>query len=105
MNPLIDAAKEYASKKIDLLKLEATEKSSIGLGIIAFLVLILVALLFFFILLIIGLGLLIGYLLDNYAYGILIMAGFYLLALFILFYARKSIINSIANKILKVLND
>lgn len=105
MNPMIDAAKEYASKKIALMKLEATEKSSISAGTITFVVLVSIAFLFFIIMLNIGLGLLIGSLIGNYAYGILIIAGFYLLILFILFIARKSITYGIANKIIKALNN
>lgn len=49
---MIETIKEYASKRIDLLKLEATEKSSLSAGIITYLVILLVAFAFFIILLI-----------------------------------------------------
>lgn len=101
---MVELVKDYASKRLDLLKMEATEKSSLTAGALTFLVIASVAAIFFIILLNIGLGLWIGSLLGNYAYGILIMAGFYFLMLLIIILARNSIKNSIANKIIKALN-
>lgn len=102
---MIDIVKQYASKRLDLLKMEATEKSSVGAGTATFVILASIAALFFVFLLNIGLGLWIGSLLGNYAYGILIMAGVYLLILVIIVLARKSITNNIANRIIKAIND
>lgn len=102
---MIDIVKDYASKRIDLLKLQATEKSSVGAGTATFIVLAAIAALFFIFLLNIGLGLWIGSLLGNYAYGVLIMAGFYLLVLIVVILARKSITNNVANRIIKAIND
>lgn len=102
---MIDIVKDYASKRLDLLKMEATEKSSIGAGTATFIVLASVAALFFIILLNIGIGLWIGSMLGNYGYGMLIMAGFYLLILIIIFLMRKYITSSVANKIIQFLND
>lgn len=102
---MIDVLKDYATKRVDLLKMEATEKGSVTAGTVTILVLFSVAALFFIILLNIGLGLLIGYYLGNYAYGILIMAGLYLLLMIIVFLAKNSIKNGVANKIIKSLND
>lgn len=102
---MLEILKEYAAKKVDLLKMEATEKTSITAGTFTYIILAVVAALFFIILLNIGLGLLIGYYLGNYAYGILIMAGFYLLLMIIILLARNSIKNLIANKIIKSVND
>lgn len=101
---MVEIVKEFASKKLDLLKMEVTEKSSVTAGLITFITLAAIAALFFIILFNIGLGLLIGYWLGNYAYGILIMAGFYLLILAILFITRKSIQNKVADKIIKLIN-
>ncbi|MFB9119934.1 phage holin family protein [Bergeyella porcorum] len=101
---MIDILKQYAAKRADLLKMEATEKTSVSLGTAAFILLAVFVATFFIILLNIGLGLWIGYLLGNYAYGVLIMGGVYLLILIVLFLARKSITNSVANKIIKLLN-
>lgn len=101
---MVEIIKEYASKRIDLLKMEVTEKSSVTAGIITFIVLLSIAAIFFIILLNVGLGLLIGYWLGNYAYGMLIMAGIYLLIIIILFVARKSLQNTVADKIIKLIN-
>jgi len=101
---MLDLVKEYAEKRLDLLKMEATEKSSVTAGTFTFLAIGAVAGLFFLILFNIGLGLLIGSYLGNYAYGLLIMAGFYLLIILIVFLARNSIKNAVANKIIKSLN-
>lgn len=102
---MIDIVKDYASKRIDLLKLQAAEKSSLGAGTATFIILAAIAALFFIFLLNIGLGLWIGSLLGNYAYGVLIMAGFYLLILIVVIMARKSITNNVANRIIKAIND
>lgn len=101
---MVEIIKEFASKRLDLLKMEVTEKTSVTAGTITFLVLAAIAALFFIILFNIGLGLLIGYWLGNYAYGILIMAGIYLLILIIVFLSRKSITNSVADKIIRLIN-
>ncbi len=101
---MIEIFKEFASKKIDLLKMEATEKTSMTVGTITFFSVIAVAFLFFIILFNIGIGLLIGYWLDNYAYGVLIVAAFYLLIIIIMFIARKSVTNFVADKIVKLIN-
>lgn len=101
---MLDLVKEYAAKRLDLLKMEATEKSSVTAGTFTFLAIVAVAAVFFLILLNIGLGLLIGSYLGNYAYGLLIMAGIYLLIIIIVFLARNSIKNAVANKIIHSLN-
>ncbi len=102
---MLNLVKDYAEKRLDLLKMEATEKSSIAAGTTTYLVLAAVASLFFIILLNIGLGFLIGTWVDNYGYGFLILAGFYLLLIVIIFLARKSIKDTVANKIIKSLSN
>ena len=101
---MVDIIKDFASKKIELLKMEATEKSSVTVGTLSYLIIAAVAALFFIILFNIGLGLLIGSWLGNYAYGILIMAAFYLVIIIITFAARNTIKNNVANKIIKFIN-
>ncbi|QDP86571.1 hypothetical protein FNJ88_13795 [Chryseobacterium sp. SNU WT5] len=101
---MVEIIKEFATKKLDLLKMEATEKSALTAGTLTFLVIVSVAALFFIILFNIGLGLLIGHWLGNYAYGILIIAGLYLLIILITFLSRKMIKNSVADKIIKLIN-
>ncbi len=101
---MLDLVKDYAGKRLDLLKMEATEKSSVTAGTLTYLSVALVAALFFIALLNVGLAFLIGHYLGNYGYGFLIMAGFYLLILIIVLLLRKTIKNSIANMIIKALN-
>lgn len=101
---MLDLVKEYTSKRLTLLKMEATEKSSVMAGTVTYLTLAAVAALFFIILLNIGLGFLIGTWVDNYGYGFLILAGFYLLLILIVFAARNAIKAAVANKIIKSLN-
>ncbi len=102
---MIELLKKYSSKKIELLKMEATEKSSVAVGSIIFLTILAVFFVFFFLLLNIGLGLLIGHYLDNYGLGVLLMSGFYLLLLLIMISIKKSIKNSVASKIINLIND
>src|SRR5690606_18355568 len=102
---MLDILKDYASQRIDLLKMEATEKTSITAGAISIIVLLSVCMLFFLILLNIGLGLLIGYYLGNYAYGILIMAGFYLPFMVSIFLSIKTIKSVVANKRITCINE
>jgi hypothetical protein len=68
---MIETIKEYASKRIDLLKIEATEKSSLSAGLITYFVVLLVAFAFFIILFNFGIAFLIGKALDNYFLRIL----------------------------------
>ena len=101
---MIETIKEYASKRIDLLKLEATEKSSLSAGIITFFVIMIIAFGFFIILFNFGVAFLIGEALKNNAYGFLIVAGFYFLVMVIIFFIRKRIIHSVADNVINFLN-
>lgn len=101
---MIETIKEYASKRIDLLKIEATEKSSISAGVIAYLVILLVAFGFFIILFNFGLAFLIGKALDNYSFGFLIVAGFYFVVMVLVATFKKRIVNMVANKVIEFLN-
>lgn len=101
---MIETIKEYASKRIDLLKIEATEKSSISAGVIAYLVILLVAFGFFIILFNFGLAFLIGKALDNYSFGFLIVAGFYLFIMILVVVFKKKIVNMVADKVIQFLN-
>lgn len=102
---MLNLIKEYAYKRADLLKLEATEKAVTLIGTIAVIILSLFSALFFIILFLFGIGFLIGTYLNNYGYGLLIVAGFYLLIIFALFLQRKAIKNYIANKIIESLEE
>lgn len=101
---MIETIKEYASKRIDLLKIEATEKSSLSAGMITYLVILLVAFAFFIILFNFGIAFLIGKAMDNYSYGFLIVAAFYLVVTIIVVLLKKRIVNSVADQVIKFLN-
>lgn len=101
---MLDLIKNYASKRVELLKMEAVEKSSVVSGTVAFIAILAFLFIFFFLLLNIGLGLLIGHYLDNYGYGVLIMAGFYLVLMLVMFAAKKSLKMAVADRIIKTLN-
>jgi hypothetical protein len=73
---MIDIIKDYTTKRLDLLKLQFTEKSSLSAGIIAFISIVLIAFSFFIILFNFGIAFLIGESLGNMSYGFLIVAGF-----------------------------
>ncbi|MEC5395182.1 phage holin family protein [Bergeyella sp. RCAD1439] len=101
---MLNLTKDYLSKRLELLKLEATEKSAMGVGALAFLLILAFVLVFFVILLNIGLGLWIGSLLGNYGYGVLIVAGFYFLLTLLLLMLKRSVKSMVANLIVKALN-
>ncbi|RQP11096.1 MAG: hypothetical protein EAS48_06585 [Chryseobacterium sp.] len=101
---MLEIVKDYAIKKLDLLKLEATEKSVTTAGAVTVGVLAAFTGFFFFILLNIALGFIIGRALNSYGYGFLIMAGFYLLLMVLALVFSKNIKRTVANKLLKALN-
>jgi hypothetical protein len=101
---MIETIKEYASKRIDLLKIEATEKSSLSAGIITYLVLMLVAFGFFIILFNFGIAFLIGKALGNSSYGFLIVAAFYLVVMIMIMAFKKKLVNYVADQVIKFLN-
>ncbi len=101
---MIETIKDYASKRIDLLKIEATEKSSLSAGVITYLVVLLVAFAFFLVLFNFGIAFLIGKALNNTAYGFLIVAAFYMVIMFFIIAFKKKIVNSVADQVIKFLN-
>ncbi|PIF45709.1 putative superfamily III holin-X [Chryseobacterium sp. 52] len=101
---MIETIKEYASKRIDLLKIEATEKSSLSAGLITYFVVLLVAFTFFIILFNFGIAFLIGKALDNTSYGFLIVAAFYVVVMAFIIAFKTKIVNGVADQVIKFLN-
>lgn len=101
---MVETLKEYVTKRLDLLKIQATEKTAISAGIIAFLVIILVSFTFFIILFNFGMAFLIGKALDNIAYGFMIVAAFYVFVMIMVGVFKKKIVNVIADKVVQFLN-
>ncbi len=100
---MIEIIKDYTTKRLDLIKLQFTEKSSLSAGIIAFLSILLIAFSFFIILFNFGIAFLIGQSLGNAAYGFLIVAGFYFLIMVLVFLLKKRIVTVIANQVIDFL--
>lgn len=95
---MIELIKDYAEKRIELIKLDATEKSLKVIGISVPIMIISILAIFFIFLLNISLGLFIGNWIGNFAYGFLILAGVYLVLIIIIFLLRNSIKKIITNK-------
>lgn len=100
---MVEILKDYVTKRVDLLKLQFTEKSSLSAGIISFLSILLIAFTFFIILLNFGIAFLIGESLGNMSYGFLIVSGFYFLIMLIVIALKKKIVNAIANMVIEFL--
>lgn len=99
---MIDLIKDYAEKKIELVKLDATEKSLKIIGVVPVMIISVLAIFFIF-LLNVSLGLFLGNWLHNFAYGFLILAGFYLLLILLVFLMRNYIKKIITNKAIEML--
>src|SRR5690606_10205146 len=97
---MLDLLKDYALKRVDLLKMEATEKGVLTVSTIILSVVMAVFALFFLILLNIGIALLIRSALVCNAYGFLIVAGFDLLVVLSLVLAGKSIKDMIGKRLI-----
>jgi len=68
---MVELLKEYANKRIDLIKLQLTEKSSLSAGIVTFIATMVTIFTFFIILFNFGIAYLVGDLLNNVSYGFL----------------------------------
>lgn len=102
---MVEIIKDYAAKRLELLKLSATERGVVTAGTLTFLIMVAIFTVFFLILFNIGIAILIGTALDNYAYGFLVVAGFYLLLLILTIVFGKAIKDMIANKLLNTFNN
>ncbi len=104
INNIIDEAKEYTKAKIELTKLEATEKLSEGMAkSVSFLIIGAFIILFLFIFSIF-LALLIGDQMKNHLYGFGIVSLTYIFIISILFFFRHKLLKSpIQNSIIRQL--
>lgn len=95
---MVKILKDYIENHVELLKLDATEKTLKIIGISVPLFLISIMSSFFVILLNIGLALMLGKWVNNYALGFFILSGFYLLMIVLAYVLRNHIKNFITNK-------
>lgn len=98
---MINLIKDYIEKRIELIKLNAAEKTLKVVGVSIPVLILFILMIFFLILLNIGLGLFIGNALHNSAYGFLLLAAFYLFMMILVFLFRNNIKNLFINKAIK----
>lgn len=102
-NIMIGLVKDYIEKRMSLVKLEVTESSANVMSVVIYFLVILGFGLCFLAFLGVGLGLLLGSFLGNYAYGLLIMAGLFLLGGLCAMTAKKSIIEILKNRLISTI--
>lgn len=95
---MIKILKDYIENHVELLRLDATEKTLKIIGVSVPLLIITVMGSFFIILLNIGLALMIGKWIESYALGFFILSGFYLLMIILAYLFRHQIKDAITNK-------
>lgn len=100
---MIGLVKDYIEKRLSLVKLEVTENSASVMSIVIYFLVILGLGLCFLAFLGVGLGLLLGSFLGNYAYGLLIMAGVFLLGGLWVMIAKKSVIEALKNRLISTI--
>lgn len=101
---MLDTLRKYALKRIELLKIEAIDKLSASAGMTTYVTIILIAFVFFTLLFNFGIAFFIGKELNNYSYGFLIVATFYIFIIIFTKCVKKSIVNYVANKVIFFLN-
>ena len=100
---MIDLFRNYIEKRISLLKLETAETSVKVLSMTVYILLIVVFGIGFFAFLCVGLGLVIGNLMGNYAYGMLIMASIFLVGLLMIISQKKNIIENLKERLVDII--
>jgi cytochrome c biogenesis protein CcdA len=103
---LIKKSGEYLDTKLELTKLKAINTSSDVLSNMVYLIVKILIIFLFVGFVSVALAILIGKTLGDYYYGFLIVAGFYLIVLLIIYVQRKKwikgpVANSLINKMLK----
>lgn len=101
---MFNIIQQYFEKRIQLIRLEATEKGAKLSGLFFFFIILLIFISFFLSFFIIGMGIWIGEQLGNYAYGFLIMSAICFLLFILCFLLRKPIQNFATNTFIKFLN-
>lgn len=95
---MVKILKDYLENHVELLRLDATEKTLKIIGVSVPLLIMTIMGSFFIILLNIGLALMIGKWIDSYALGFFILSGFYLLIMILAYFFRNNIKDAIIDK-------
>lgn len=94
---MIKIVKDYVENHVELLKLDATEKTLKIIGVSVPILIISAMAIFFLVLFNIGLALLIGNWLHNYALGFFVLSAFYFLLILLAYFMRNKIKNVITD--------
>jgi uncharacterized membrane protein len=106
INDLVEHLKDYAETRVDLLKVEATDRISTAASSAASAAIVLVAGMFFLLFFSLGCAWLIKYCTGSAITGFFCVAGFYLLVSIVVYMKRESLIKiPVVNAILKQLTD
>ena len=104
INDLAGNIQEYIETRIDIVKLDAVDTgASAASSMVSWALISIIAFITLF-LLTIGGAIAIGYMLENFAYGFLILAGFYMLVAIVIYanrenWIRKPLVKSIVKNI------
>ncbi|RAR46526.1 hypothetical protein [Flavobacterium lacus] len=106
LGKLYDKAEQYSRTSLELIKLNAIDKSSDVISSLAVVLTLTLVVAIFTLFINIGLALLIGKILANYAIGFFIVSGFYVFVGILIYVFRKSLIkvpidNIVVGKLLK----
>jgi len=106
INNLVEHLKDYAETRVDLLKVEATDRISSAASSAASAAIVLVSGLFFLLFFSLGCAWLIKHYTGSAIIGFFSVAGFYLLVSIIVYVKRESLVKiPVVNAILKQLTD
>lgn len=100
---MLGLVKNYLEKRIDILKLEVAESTIGKASKIGYAFILALFGIFFLLFLFVGIGFFIGYELQNFGYGFLIVAGFFLLSLLLLLLVKKSFIKYMREKLVDII--
>jgi len=87
----------YITLKLEILKLDAYEKSSMFSSLLLYGLILLLVVFFAFLFLFLALGLYLGQLLDSFGTGMVLVAVLYIIAFAVLLWQRKKIQNWLIN--------
>lgn len=100
---MLDLLKNYIEKRINLLKLEMAENTTKAMSLVLYLLLILIFMTCIFAFLFLGLALIAGHWLGHFAYGFLLISGFFLLCLLVVISQRKKLLEWFKEKFIRTI--
>jgi hypothetical protein len=102
LDSLLDSAEEYGKTTVELLKLQAIDKTSDVVSSIVSRAVAIFILFMFFLIITIGVAIWLGEIIGKYSYGFFIVAAFYgITGIILYFFMHKRIKTAINNSIIK----